>query len=94
MYVCSRQLALPPHLTIFHVEQEVEGNDTIALQSVLECDVERESLLKREKELLRIGNDAELVQVGHSEMCTVKPLCYIIQVEEISTTRTPLFVPM
>ena len=72
MYVCSRQLALPPHLTIFHVEQEVEGNDTVALQSVLECDVERESLLRREKELLRIGNDAELVQVGRYEMCTVR----------------------
>ena len=32
--------------------QEVVGDDTLALQSVLECDEERERLLKRERELL------------------------------------------
>ena len=32
--------------------QEVVGDDTLALQSVLECDEEREKLLKRERELL------------------------------------------
>ena len=34
-----------------HVEQEVVGDETPALQSVLECDFKRESLLKEEKEL-------------------------------------------
>ena len=32
--------------------QEVVGDGTLALQSVLECDEERERLLKRERELL------------------------------------------
>ena len=44
----SRQLILPGHLSILHVEQEVVGDDTIALQSVLESDTVRESLLAEE----------------------------------------------
>nr|CAB3219642.1 ATP-binding cassette sub-family F member 3 [Phallusia mammillata] len=47
----TRGLSLPKHLTILHVEQEVEGDDTIALQSVLESDTIRENLLKEEKRL-------------------------------------------
>lgn len=38
-------------MSILHVEQEVVGDDTPALQSVLECDTKREELLKREKEI-------------------------------------------
>ena len=53
-------------MTIFHVEQEVEGSETMALQSVLECYAERELLLKKEKDLLKSGNDADLAQVGSS----------------------------
>lgn len=44
----SRQLLIPNNLSILHVEQEVVGDDTIALQSVLESDTVRESLLKEE----------------------------------------------
>merc|ERR550534_1756333 len=44
----SRQLVLPGHLSILHVEQEVVGDETIALQSVLESDTVRESLLAEE----------------------------------------------
>ena len=36
------------HLSILHVEQEVVGDETIALQSVLESDTVRESLLAEE----------------------------------------------
>jgi ATP-binding cassette subfamily F protein 3 len=42
---------MPSHLRILHVEQEIEGSDTIALQSVLECDERRNALLNEEKEL-------------------------------------------
>ena len=48
---CRGQLRIPSHISILHVEQEVVGDDTPALQSVLECDFVRESLLKEEKEL-------------------------------------------
>lgn len=40
---------IPSHISILHVEQEVEGDNTIALESVLECDEEREKLLREEK---------------------------------------------
>lgn len=36
---------------MLHVEQEVAGNDTSALESVLECDQERSMLLSKEAEL-------------------------------------------
>ncbi|XP_056421589.1 ATP-binding cassette sub-family F member 3 [Hyla sarda] len=49
--LASRSLRVPSHISILHVEQEVAGDDTPALQSVLECDTLRESLLKEEKEL-------------------------------------------
>lgn len=49
--MANRSLVLPSHLRILHVEQEIEGTDTIALQSVLECDERRNALLNEEKEL-------------------------------------------
>ncbi|PIO36116.1 hypothetical protein AB205_0151780 [Aquarana catesbeiana] len=58
--LASRSLRVPSHISILHVEQEVDGDDTPALQSVLECDTLRESLLCEEKELnarISAGND-------------------------------------
>ncbi|MEE6528797.1 hypothetical protein FKM82_017415, partial [Ascaphus truei] len=49
--LASRSLRVPSHLSILHVEQEVAGDDTPALQSVLECDTLRESLLQEERAL-------------------------------------------
>ena len=50
--VANRELRLPSHVTVLHVEQEVIGDDTVVLESLLECDVERAELLKREQQLL------------------------------------------
>lgn len=47
--IAKKHLRIPSHLSILHVEQEVAGDDTIALDSVLSCDEKRESLLKEEK---------------------------------------------
>lgn len=55
--IASRQLKIPSHISILHVEQEVVGDDTLALQSVLECDTVRENLLKREKEITTAINN-------------------------------------
>ena len=44
-------MIIPSHISILHVEQEVTGDDTLALQSVLESDEKRESLLKEEKDI-------------------------------------------
>uniref|UniRef100_A0A8D0ENY4 ATP-binding cassette sub-family F member 3 n=1 Tax=Strix occidentalis caurina TaxID=311401 RepID=A0A8D0ENY4_STROC len=49
--IASRSLRIPSHISILHVEQEVAGDETPALQSVLECDTTRESLLREERDL-------------------------------------------
>ncbi|XP_014668063.1 PREDICTED: ATP-binding cassette sub-family F member 3-like [Priapulus caudatus] len=49
--ISSAQLRIPSHISMLHVEQEVVGDDTAALQSVLTCDFARERLLKLEREL-------------------------------------------
>ncbi|KAG7207912.1 hypothetical protein KM043_009502 [Ampulex compressa] len=49
--ISSNQLRIPSHVRVLHVEQEVAGNETSALESVLECDLERSVLLSREAEL-------------------------------------------
>ena len=49
--LATRSLRVPAHISLLHVEQEVAGDDTPALQSVLESDTVREDLLRREREL-------------------------------------------
>ncbi|XP_063965165.1 ATP-binding cassette sub-family F member 3-like isoform X2 [Lytechinus pictus] len=49
--IASRELQFQSHISILHVEQEVIGDDTLAIDSVLECDELRTKLLKDEKEL-------------------------------------------
>ncbi|XP_072544831.1 ATP-binding cassette sub-family F member 3 [Salminus brasiliensis] len=49
--LASRSLRVPAHISILHVEQEVAGDDTPALQSVLESDTVREELLAEERKL-------------------------------------------
>ena len=49
--LATRRLRVPAHISLLHVEQEVAGDDTPALQSVLESDTVREDLLRREREL-------------------------------------------
>ena len=40
-----REIAIPTHISILHVEQEITGDDTPALQAVLDADVWRKHLL-------------------------------------------------
>lgn len=49
--LATRSLRVPAHISLLHVEQEVAGDDTPALQSVLESDTVREDLLCQEQEL-------------------------------------------
>ncbi|KAK9451728.1 P-loop containing nucleoside triphosphate hydrolase protein [Limtongia smithiae] len=48
-----RELAVPKHITILHVEQEVMGDDTPALKSVLDADVWRKHLLAEQEKLTK-----------------------------------------
>ncbi len=45
-----RELNVPKHITILHVEQEIRGSEITALQSVLDADVWRKQLLTEEKQ--------------------------------------------
>ncbi|TGZ37020.1 ATP-binding cassette sub-family F member 3 isoform X1 [Temnothorax longispinosus] len=49
--ISSKQLRIPSHVRVLHVEQEVAGDDTSAIESVLECDQERSALLSQETKL-------------------------------------------
>ncbi|CAK7225034.1 ATP-binding cassette, regulator of translational elongation [Sporothrix bragantina] len=46
-----RELPVPTHISILHVEQEITGDDTSALQAVLDADVWRKFLLKEQAEI-------------------------------------------
>ncbi|CCF57445.1 hypothetical protein KAFR_0C04540 [Kazachstania africana CBS 2517] len=46
-----RELNVPKHISILHVEQELRGDETLALQSVLDADVWRKQLLSEETKI-------------------------------------------
>ncbi|KAL8746902.1 MAG: hypothetical protein Q9190_001133 [Brigantiaea leucoxantha] len=46
-----RELAIPAHISILHVEQEITGDDTPALQAVLDADVWRKHLLSEQEKI-------------------------------------------
>lgn len=74
--IASQNLRIPSHITILHVEQEVAGDDTPALQSVLECDTTRESLLKEEKELTaRVNSGRWVAMAREGGGCSGHPAC-------------------
>lgn len=49
--ISTRQLIIPKHITILHVEQEVVGDDTTVIDSLLQTDEIRYKLIVREREL-------------------------------------------
>ncbi|KAI8952930.1 P-loop containing nucleoside triphosphate hydrolase protein [Xylaria longipes] len=46
-----RDLPIPTHISILHVEQEITGDDTTALQAVLDADVWRKVLMREQSEI-------------------------------------------
>ncbi|CAN8098483.1 unnamed protein product [Discula destructiva] len=51
--LARREVPIPTHISILHVEQEITGDDTPAIQAVLDADVWRKILLKDEVETSR-----------------------------------------
>ena len=76
--MACRELRLPAGVSVLHVEQEVTGDNTLALDSVLKCDTERVQLLAREGELLASGDKNTagrqvcILGVGGGVLSTVK----------------------
>lgn len=56
--LARRELDIPKHITILHVEQELRGDNTLALQSVLDADVWRKQLLFEERNI-----DARITEI-------------------------------
>ncbi|KAG0634324.1 P-loop containing nucleoside triphosphate hydrolase protein [Tuber brumale] len=54
-----REVAVPTHITILHVEQEIMGDDTPALQAVLDADVWRKHLLAEQD---RISKELKILE--------------------------------
>lgn len=61
--IANRSLIIPKHISILFVEQEVIGDETTALESVLESDELRTRLIKEEKELLNSKDDNASVRL-------------------------------
>jgi ATP-binding cassette, subfamily F, member 3 len=48
-----REVAIPTHISILHVEQEITGDDTPALQAVLDADVWRKHLIAEQDKITK-----------------------------------------
>lgn len=68
----SRSLHIPRHISILHVQQEVVGDDTSALQAVLECDLIRQGLLDEEKELSKSEDTGTRLQEVYNELAAIE----------------------
>ena len=55
----KREVAIPTHISILHVEQEIHGDDTSAIQAVLDADVWRKHLLKEQDKITNELNELE-----------------------------------
>ena len=62
--ISNGSLIIPAHISILHVEQEVVGDDTRALDSFLQADQAREELLAEVKEYTSKGGDLTLEETA------------------------------
>lgn len=55
--ISSRQLIIPKHISILHVEQEVVGDDTTVIDSLLQTNEVRYKLIVRERQLANLKGE-------------------------------------
>lgn len=84
--IAKRELQVPDHIRILHVEQEIAGDDKTALESVLEADIERESLLEEEKTLNHKLNSSFTTIEEGAELSTRLKKIYA-KLEEIESDK-------
>ncbi|KAK3903221.1 P-loop containing nucleoside triphosphate hydrolase protein [Staphylotrichum tortipilum] len=65
-----REVPIPTHISILHVEQEITGDDTPALQAVLDADVWRKVLLKEQAEITQKLADIEAQRASMADTST------------------------
>lgn len=62
-----RELNIPKHITILHVEQELRGDDTPALQAVLDADVWRKTLIQEEQKITERAEEIDTLRKEFDE---------------------------
>ncbi|XP_059472968.1 ATP-binding cassette sub-family F member 3 [Neocloeon triangulifer] len=82
--IAMGQLKIPSHISVLHVEQEVVGDDTPALESVLQCDLVRENLLQQEREITAKINSGHGDEELNSKLSEV-----YIQLQNIDADKAP-----
>ena len=61
--IANKSLMIPSHISVLIVEQEVHGDDTLIIDSVLESDKVLTDLRKKEKKYTEDGNSTALAEV-------------------------------
>lgn len=70
-----REVGVPQHISILYVQQEVVGDDTLALESVLQADVHRTRLMQEEADinaLLQTMEDTDAADAGDADAIAKK----------------------
>ena len=65
-----REVAIPTHISILHVEQEITGDDTTAIQAVLDADVWRKHLLKEQDKITKELGELEVERSSLADTST------------------------
>ncbi|TAQ83454.1 hypothetical protein B7494_g8218 [Chlorociboria aeruginascens] len=68
--LARRELAIPTHISILHVEQEITGDDTPALQAVLDADVWRKHLLAEQAKISKQLAELEAERASMADTAT------------------------
>ncbi|XP_033109792.1 ATP-binding cassette sub-family F member 3-like [Anneissia japonica] len=85
--ISSGELRIQSHISVLHVEQEVIGDDTLAIDSVLECDTVRNNLLIEEKQL---SEQLQATSPGSTDSKQSQRLNEVYQaLEEIEADKAP-----
>ncbi|CAG0880865.1 unnamed protein product [Cyprideis torosa] len=82
--IAGAHLMIPSHISVLHVEQEVTGDDTLAINSVLEADSRRESLLAEEKSI-----NAKIAQGDQSEALSSRLTEIYAELEAMEADKAP-----
>eukprot|EP01130_Rhizamoeba_saxonica_P015662 TRINITY_DN7075_c0_g1_i2.p1 TRINITY_DN7075_c0_g1~~TRINITY_DN7075_c0_g1_i2.p1 ORF type:complete len:661 (+),score=207.90 TRINITY_DN7075_c0_g1_i2:81-1985(+) len=72
-HIAERHLPVPANIDILHVEQEIDGSDKTALESVLEADVKRIELLEEHERLTAIAEgDGDGIEEAADELVEIE----------------------
>lgn len=86
-YLSSRQLSVPPHISILHVEQEVQGDDTTVIKSVLAADFRRELLMREEKRLVALLDGSRRPSAKDADVLSSRLQLVYHRLEEFDADR-------